>query len=95
MTLQPYDAEKLDRLALRLLDISAELRRIGRIAAAAPAVALALHDRKALEWIAELEQWVAECAARADLSALVQKGATNARNIAQNIGRNYPKRPAR
>ena len=95
MTLQPYDAEKLDRLALRFLDISAELRRIGRIAADAPGVALALHDRKALEWIAELEQWIAECAARADLAALVQKGANNARNIAQTIERKSPKRPAR
>ncbi len=95
MTLEPYNAEKLDRLVLRLGDISAEMRRIGRVAAELPDVPLALHDRKALEWIGQLEQWAAECRARAELAALVQKGARNAQKIGQNSEQKTPKRRGR
>lgn len=95
MTLETYNVERLDRLALRVVDIAAEIRRIGRIAGELPETPLALHDRKALEWIGQLEQWAAECRTRAELAALVQKGAVNAQNIAQNSERKVPKRRAR
>jgi hypothetical protein len=95
MTLEPYNAEKLDRLVLRLIDISAEIRRIGRIAAESPAAPLALHDRKALEWVGQLEQWAAECRSRAELAALMQRGVKNAQNIVQNSEQKMPKRRGR
>ena len=57
MTLEQYTPERFDQLALRLLDLAAELREIANGARRANVENLAVHDKKALEWIDNLEQW--------------------------------------
>ena len=58
MTLEQYTPEKLDQLALRLLDLVSELRGIANGARQAGVDGLPVHDKKALLWIDNLEQWV-------------------------------------
>jgi hypothetical protein len=79
MTLEPYDAQELDRLALRVLDIAAKIRRMSLEADEAPSVAVGLHGKKARQWIGQLEQWAAESSARLDVALMLRKGAQAAR----------------
>ena len=60
MTLKPYNADELDQLALRILDISHDLRQISLTKRKIPGLNLAMHEKKALEWIAQLERWAAD-----------------------------------
>ena len=57
MTLQAYSPEQLDELALRMLDVCAQLRGAARICREEGLPAVELHDRKALEWLENLEKW--------------------------------------
>ncbi len=74
MTLEPYDAQELDRLVLRVLDITAIIRRMSVTARTAPDMAVGLHGKKARQWIGQLEQWAAESSARLDVALMLQKG---------------------
>ena len=58
MTLQAYSPEKMEKLALRLLDISAQLRSIALDLRANQLEELKINDRKALSWCENLEIWV-------------------------------------
>jgi hypothetical protein len=58
MTLEAYKPEGLDQLSLRLLDLCARLRTMARRGRQEQLTTLALHDRKALEWIDKLEDWL-------------------------------------
>ena len=57
MTLQPYSPEKMEKLALRLLDISAQLRGIAKDLRTNQLKELRLNDKKALFWCENLETW--------------------------------------
>jgi len=57
MTLQTYDPQKLDQFALRLLDLASIVRQMAAQSREYGIADLALHDKKALEWCANLEQW--------------------------------------
>ncbi len=57
MTLQTYDPKKLDDLTLRLLDLAAIVRRMANRSREFDIADLAVHDKKAIEWCAKLEQW--------------------------------------
>ena len=57
MTLQAYSPEKMEKLALRLLDISAQLRSIALDLRANQLEELKINDRKALSWCENLEIW--------------------------------------
>jgi hypothetical protein len=59
MTREAYDPERLDALALRLLDLSSQIRHLAVASRAAQLPTVELHDRKALEWIEKLEGWAA------------------------------------
>jgi hypothetical protein len=65
MTLEPYDPDRLDALALRTLDVCARLRNLARASREEGLPAVELHDRKALEWLEKLEDWA--IVAEADL----------------------------
>lgn len=67
MTREPYGPERLDELALRLLDVCAQLRGMARRSRAEQLEAVEMHDKKALEWIAKLEQWALKAANDLDL----------------------------
>lgn len=74
MTLEAYDPAKLDQLSLRLMDVVCILRRIAAIARENELEKLVLHDHKPREWIARLETWAQQSAARAEKAADQQAG---------------------
>jgi hypothetical protein len=57
MTLRPYPPEKLDQLALRFFDLAAEIRSWSKAADKENPPELLLHDKKALQWCENLEEW--------------------------------------
>ena len=57
MTLQTYSPEKMEKLALRLLDVSTQLRGIAKDLRANQLEELRLNDKKALLWSENLEIW--------------------------------------
>jgi hypothetical protein len=81
MTLKPYTADELDQLALRILDISHEIRQLSSAKRAMPELELAVHQRKALEWIANLEAWAADAQARLEMAKVRHRGSQLAGKI--------------
>jgi hypothetical protein len=79
MTLEPYNAERLDGLSLRVLDICSRLRTLAQISRQEELPPIDLHDRKALEWIGNFEVWL--CTAEGAVNAQITKsqGARRAR----------------
>lgn len=70
MTLQTYDDQKLDQLALRLLDLSAVVRGMANSCRENEIEEVVLHDKKALEWLDKLEDWTRKAAARMQLETV-------------------------
>jgi hypothetical protein len=87
MTLERYDPDRLDALALRTLDLCARLRHLARTSREEQLTAVELHDRKALEWLEKLEEWA--IGAEAELHKRVQlgKGARHAARIVESARR--------
>lgn len=83
MTLIPYKAEKLDELALRVLDLAASLREMATKCRDNDVPAAELHDRKALEWLGRLEEWVQKSSAELDVRIIGHRGAKRARQTAK------------
>jgi len=71
MTLEPYGPERLDELTLRLLDVCAQLRGMARRSRDEQLGVVSLHGKKALDWIARLEEWAHKT--EADLEVQVMK----------------------
>ena len=57
MTLQTYSPEKMEKLALRLFDMSAQLRNIAKDLRTNQLEELKINDKKALVWCENLEIW--------------------------------------
>jgi hypothetical protein len=70
MTLNPYDPAKLDSFALRLLDLAAMMRRMAERSREYGIDDFALHDKKALEWVAHLERWGRKAAADLEMRVI-------------------------
>ncbi len=83
MTLKPYNADELDQLALRILDISHDLRQISLTKRKIPGLNLAMHEKKALEWIAQLERWAADARTRLELASIRQRGSRAASRFSE------------
>jgi hypothetical protein len=73
MTLQTYDPEKLDRMALRLLDLASMVRQMANNSREYGIDDVALHDKKAMEWCAKLEQWAHKTQADLEVRILQDK----------------------
>jgi hypothetical protein len=58
MTLEMYDSERLDGMSLRVLDVCARLRNLAQKCRQEELPPIGLHDRKALEWLEKLEDWL-------------------------------------
>lgn len=71
MTLEPYDPDRLDALALRMLDLCARVRAMARQGRQEGIDRLELHDRKAREYLDRFEQWLFK--AEAELPRAVMK----------------------
>lgn len=81
MTLVPYPPERLDALALELLDVAATLRNMAENSRAAGHRGLRLNGRKASLWLRSLELWAAHGAARLEAELLRARGARRAAEL--------------
>ena len=95
MTLEPYNAEKLDRLALRLMDISAGFRRISQIAAELPDVPLACTNRKAREVGWPVGAMGGGMRVRLSWRRWCRRGLEMHKILSKIVSRNRPNRPGR
>ena len=83
MTLQIYDPQRLDELALRLLDLAAIVREMANSSREQGIADLALHDKKALESCLKLEQWAHKIRADLDVRILQEKAGRRGRTAAE------------
>lgn len=83
MTLQTYDPQQLDQLALRLLDLAAISRQMANRSREYGITDLALHDKKALEWCAKLEQWALKTQTDLEVRILQDKAEQRCRAVAE------------
>jgi hypothetical protein len=81
MTLEIYAPEKIDHLALRLLDIACDLREISSLARENNLSGIPLHDKKALEFLSRLEEWTGEVIVRSQTAALKQRATRRALGV--------------
>lgn len=81
MTLISYDPARLDQLALRLLDVASTIRGVAQTARENDRASIALHDKKALEWLANLEAWCHRVATEAEMDRLRRKSEELARQL--------------
>jgi hypothetical protein len=58
MTLEPYDPDRLDSMSLRILDLCSRVRALAKVCRKEELPPVDLHDRKALEWLDKLEDWM-------------------------------------
>jgi 16S rRNA U1498 N3-methylase RsmE len=78
MTLEIYDADRLDQTALRILDIAAAFRHMAAVLRAEPDLEFSMHDKKAAEWLANLERWAADSQAKMEVAQIRRRGALRA-----------------
>lgn len=74
MTLEAYTPERLDELALRTLDVCSRLRIMARRSRDAELATFSLHDKKALEWLARLEEWAQKTESDLEVQVLKARG---------------------
>ncbi len=79
MTLEPYNPDRLDTLALRLLDLCARVRAMARLSRDQQVERLDLHDRKALEYLDKFEEWLYKAEAELPRTLMKHKGRAHAR----------------
>jgi hypothetical protein len=78
MTLEPYNQQRIDQLSLRVFDIATTLRNMARMARNNDLSQFDLHDKKALEWLAKLEDWAHKSQGALELAAHRSRGARRA-----------------
>ena len=83
MTLQTYDPRQVDELALRLLDLAANVRQMANRSRENGIAEFALHDKKALEWCAKLEQWAHKTRSDLEVRILQEKAERRVRGTAE------------
>jgi len=79
MTLRAYDPKQLDQMALRILDLAATVRQMANRSREFGIVDFPLHDKKAQEWCAHLEQWALKTQADLEVKILQRKTVRRAR----------------
>ncbi len=83
MTLEPYTPQQLDDLALRALDLASMLRKMAINMRVEEVPSLGVNDRKALEWIARLEEWCQKAEAGLGVAVRRNQGARRAASFAR------------
>ncbi|HEY1784860.1 MAG TPA: hypothetical protein VGG30_04895 [Pirellulales bacterium] len=78
MTRQAYTPDRLDQLSLRVLDVCSRLRNMALRVRSESVDEFLLHDKKALEWLAHLEEWAQKSEADIELALLRQRGTRRA-----------------
>ncbi|MGD9720809.1 MAG: hypothetical protein AB7O59_14055 [Pirellulales bacterium] len=79
MTLEAYDPDRLDQLALRMLDLCARVRTMARQSREAGVEKLDLHDRKAREHLDRFEEWLYKAEAELPRAIMKERGRRHAR----------------
>ena len=79
MTLEPYNSDGLDRMSLRVFDLSARLRGLAQKSREEQLPPVKLHDRKAIEWLDKLEDWLLQAEAEVKRLAMKNEGRRRAR----------------
>jgi hypothetical protein len=79
MTLVPYDPDRLDKMALRVLDLCFRIRKLGNQCREEELPPVELHDRKALEWLDKLEDWLYRAEAEVNRRVHKHQGERRAR----------------
>ena len=83
MTLEPYSPQQLDDLALRAFDLTSMLRKMAITMRSEEVASFVVHDRKALEWIAKLEEWCQKTEAGLEAAVRRNRGARRAATFAR------------
>ena len=83
MTLRTYDPSNLDNFSLRLLDLASIVRQMSNLSRERGIEELPLHDKKALEWCAKLEQWAHKTRADLEVKILQDKAGRRGRSAAK------------
>lgn len=81
MTLETYNPRRLDELALRLFDSAAAIRQLALRATAEGITSVDLHDKKVLEYIGRIEDWIHRSEATIQLAARRAQGARRAKEV--------------
>ena len=81
MTLELYDAERLDQTALRILDLAAAIRQMAAVLRVEPDIEFSMHDKKAAEWLANLERWAADSQAKLEVAQIRRRGRSGRRRF--------------
>ena len=92
MTLIPYPPQRLDDLALRLLDLAATVRKMANSSRDNGISDFELHGQKIEEWLAKLEDWANQ--GDADLGAAIRR-AQGARRAQAALAPSAPSRPGK
>ena len=79
MTLESYDPDRLDQMSLRVLDLCTRLRHLARTSRDEQLPTVDLHDKKALEWLDKLEDWLFRAEAEVGRAVHKNQGAKTAR----------------
>jgi hypothetical protein len=82
MTIQTYDPQQIDQLALRLLDLAAVVRHMANQSREYGITDLAVHDKKAQEWCLKLEHWARKTQADLEVRILQDKAEQRGRAAA-------------
>ena len=67
MTYSPYTSDQLDDLVLNILDIALLLREMSSVAKKNNINEIPIHDKKAIQWCDNLEQWARKSKMNLDL----------------------------
>ena len=81
MTLQSYQPNELDDLALRLLDSAAMVRQMAQRCREEGLDEFQINDKKAMEWLGRLEIWVRRASDELEVDILKNRGAIVARQM--------------
>ena len=81
MTLRRYEPNHLDQLALRLLDSCSTLRRLAQRSREQQIEDFKLNDKKALEWLTNLELWIQRSEDELEMLIIKNRGTRLARQM--------------
>lgn len=81
MTLKPYTSDRLDELALRLLDLAGRVRNISLACRQEGLNHVELHDRKALEHLDRVEEWLYKAEADQKVASVKNQGRQHAKKM--------------
>ena len=87
MTLQTYDAEKLDSLALQLLDLAVTARKMSTLCSEYDIQIFALHDKKARQWWGNLDRWLRKARAELEMMAIDARATQRAKVAIRHVKR--------